>query len=78
MNTCGHSPYVTPYLMRGSVCRLQLLLALVSAYILRSESRENCDQILLSHIRDCPNLEGQVPVFITPGERVAQVYTQAL
>jgi hypothetical protein len=39
LNTCGYSPYVTSFVTRGWVCRLQLLLALVSAVILRSESR---------------------------------------
>jgi hypothetical protein len=29
-------------------------------------------------IRDSPNLEGQVPVFISPRNSVAQLYTQAL
>jgi hypothetical protein len=27
---------------------------------------------------DSPNLEGQVPVFISPKNRVAQLYSQAL
>jgi hypothetical protein len=54
--------------MRGWVCRLQLLLALASAVILRSESRGTHDHILLSQIRDSPHLEGQVPVFISPQE----------
>jgi hypothetical protein len=50
------------------VCILQLLLALTSAVILRFESHRIEDHILLSHIRDFPNLEGQVPVFISlPG-----------
>jgi hypothetical protein len=39
---------------RGRVCRLQLLLALASAVILRSESRGTRDHILLSQIRDFP------------------------
>jgi hypothetical protein len=34
--------------------------------------------ILLSQIRDFPNLEGQVPIFISPGNRVAQLYPQVL
>jgi hypothetical protein len=34
-----YSPYVTSSLMKGWVCRLQLLLALASAVSLRSESR---------------------------------------
>jgi hypothetical protein len=29
-------------------------------------------------IRDTPNLEGQVPVFISPGNRVAQLYPRAM
>jgi hypothetical protein len=60
------------------VCCLQLLLALVSAAILRSESRGTLDHILLSQIRDSPNLEGQVPVFISPRNRVARLCPQAL
>jgi hypothetical protein len=67
-----------PSLMRGRVSHLQLLLVLVSAVILRSESHETHDRILLSQIRDSPNLEGQVPVFISPGERVAYLYPQVL
>jgi hypothetical protein len=51
-------------LTRERVCRLQLLRVLASAVILGSESRGTGDHILLSQIRDSPNLEGQVPVFI--------------
>jgi hypothetical protein len=47
---------------------------LASAVILGSESRGTHDHILLSQIRDFPNLEGQVPVFISLGNRVAQLY----
>jgi hypothetical protein len=36
------------------------------------------DHILLSQIRDFPNLEGQVPVCISPRDRVAQQYNEAL
>jgi hypothetical protein len=67
-----------PSLTRERVCRLQLLLVLASAVILGSESRGTRDHILLSQIRDFPNLEGQVPVFISPRNRVAQLYPQAL
>jgi hypothetical protein len=77
-NTCGHSPYVTSSCQRGGVCRLQLLLALTSAVILGSESRGTHDHILLSQIGDSSNLEGQVPVFISPRNRVGQFYLQAL
>jgi hypothetical protein len=48
LNTCGYSPYVTSSLMRGWICRLQLLLVLASAVILRSESRGTHAHILLS------------------------------
>jgi hypothetical protein len=64
--------------MRGWVCRLQLLLVLASAVILRSEFRGTHDYILLCQIRDSSNLEGQVPIFISPGNRVAWLYPQAL
>jgi hypothetical protein len=55
-----------PSLTRWRICRLQLLLALSSAVILGSESGGTHDHILLSQIRDSPNLEVQVPVFISP------------
>jgi hypothetical protein len=64
--------------MRERVCRLQLFLVLASAVILGSETRRTRDHTLLSQIRDSPNLEGQVPVFISPRKRVAQLYPQAL
>jgi hypothetical protein len=51
LNTCGHSPYIISSLTRGRVCRLELLLALASAFILGSESRGIRDHILLSQIR---------------------------
>jgi hypothetical protein len=78
LNTCGHSPYVTSSLTRGWVCSLQLLLAVGGAVILRSESRRTRDHILLSRYETPPNLKGQVDVFISPRNRVAQLYPQAL
>jgi hypothetical protein len=53
-------------------------MVLASAIILRSEWRGTHDHILLSQIRDSPNLEDQIPVFISPRNRVAQLYSQAL
>jgi hypothetical protein len=50
---------------------LQLLLVLASAVILGSDSRVTHDHILLPQIRDSPNLEGQVPVFLSPRNSVA-------
>jgi hypothetical protein len=65
-------------LTREWVCRLQLLLTLARAAILGSESSGTRDHILLSQIRDSPNQEGQVPVFISPRNRVTQLYQQAM
>jgi hypothetical protein len=67
LNTWGYIPYVTSSLTRRWVRRLQLLLGRASAVILRSDSRGTHDHILLSQIRDSSNLEGHVPVFISPG-----------
>jgi hypothetical protein len=63
---------------RGWVYLLQFLLVLVSEVILEAESRGSHDHILLSQIRDSPNLEGKVPVFISPRNGVAQLYPQAV
>jgi hypothetical protein len=60
------------------MCRLEFLLTLASAVILRSESRGTDDHILLSQIRDSTNLEGQIPVFISPRNRMARLYTQIM
>jgi hypothetical protein len=77
-NTYGYSPYITSSVTRGWVCRLQFMLVLASAVTLGSESRRTRDCILLSQIRDSPNLEGHFPVFISPRIRVAKLYPQAL
>jgi hypothetical protein len=49
-----------------------LLLALASGVILGSESC-GTHQILLSQIQDSSNLKGQVPVFLSPRNRVARL-----
>jgi hypothetical protein len=74
LNTRGYSPYVTSSLIRGWVCRLQLLLLLASTIILRSKSCGTHDHILLSQIQHYPSLEGQVLIFISPRNMVAQLY----
>jgi hypothetical protein len=73
LNICGYIPYVTSSLMREWFCRLQLLLVLVSAVILRSESLGNHDHILLSQILDSPQprMPG-LPIYI-PQEKGGQV-----
>jgi hypothetical protein len=70
--------YGVPVLTRGRVCRLQLLLVLAKAVFLGSESRGAHDHILLSKIRDSPNLVGQVSIFIFRRNRVTQLYPQVL
>jgi hypothetical protein len=67
LNTWGHSPYVTSSLKRRWICRLQLLLFLASAFILRSESRRTHDHILLSQIRGSRKLEPRSPYLYPPG-----------
>jgi hypothetical protein len=66
----GYNPYVISSLTRGRVCRLRLLMVLARAVILRSKYRGIYDHILLSQIRDSPNLESQVLVFISHRIRV--------
>jgi hypothetical protein len=78
LSTFYHSPYVTSSLTKKWVWRLQLLLVLASSVILRPESCGTHDSNLLSQIRDSPNLEGNVPVFISSKNKVSQLYRQAL
>jgi hypothetical protein len=52
------------------------LLALISTAILGSEPRGTHGHILLSHVRDFPNLEDQAPVSVSPRDRVAQLYSR--
>jgi hypothetical protein len=78
LHTCGYSPYVTSSLTRWWVCRLQLLLVLVSTVILRSESCGTHEHILQYQIRDSPKLESQAPAFTSPRKSVARLYPQAL
>jgi hypothetical protein len=54
-------------LTRGRVCRLQLLLVLASAVILRSESPRTHDHILLSQIRDPPAWRARSTYLYPPG-----------
>jgi hypothetical protein len=67
-----------PSLTRGPICHLQLLLVLASAVIYGYESGGTQDHILLFQIQDFPNLEEQVPVFISPRIRVTHLYPQVL
>jgi hypothetical protein len=61
--TCGYGPYETCSLMRGWTCLLKLVMVLASAVIFKAEPRGTHDHVLLSQIRDSPNVEGRGNVF---------------
>jgi hypothetical protein len=61
LNTCGYNPYVTSSLTRIWVSRLQFMLPLASAVILRSESCETHDPI------HCLRFEARFPYLYSPG-----------
>jgi hypothetical protein len=50
-----------------TICHLQLVLVLGNTVILGYQSCGTHDHILLSWIRNTPNLVSKVPVFISPG-----------
>jgi hypothetical protein len=61
-----------------TVLPFTIFAGLASAVILGSESHGTRDHILLYQVRDSPNLEGEVPVFMSPRNRMAQLSPQAL
>jgi hypothetical protein len=67
LNTCGYSPYVTPSLTRGGV----VSFTIASGPRQRSHSQVVITFYCLRFETPPPNLEGQVPVFISPRNRVA-------
>jgi hypothetical protein len=67
-----------PSLTRSQVCTFQFLPGINSAAFLRSESHGTHEHSLLSLFLRLLNLEGQVPVFISLRNRVAQLYPRAL
>jgi hypothetical protein len=71
--------FVTPSLTRGRVCNLlyNRFWALPEQSLLFRNPAE-LTAIFYCLIWDSPNLEGQVPLFISPRNRVAQVYPRAL
>jgi hypothetical protein len=64
--------------MRSRVCSFQFLLSIASATFLGSQSYGTHEHILLPLFFRFPNLEGHVPVFISPRNRIAQLYPRAL
>jgi hypothetical protein len=66
-------------LTRGRVCNLLVNLLLdLPEHSLLGRSPAELTTIFYCLIWDSPNLEGQVPVFISPRNRVAQLYPRAL
>jgi hypothetical protein len=67
--------FVAPSLMRGQVCNLlyNCFWALPEQSLL-GQSPAELTAIFYYLIWDSPNLEGQVPVFISPRNRVVQLY----
>jgi hypothetical protein len=78
LNPYRNSSYIISCLMRGWVGRF----AIAAGPHQRSHSRVRVPRgsrpYFTAQIRDSPNLEGQVPVFISPRNRVAHLYPQAL
>jgi hypothetical protein len=74
VSCCG-----APSLTRGWVCNVfvQLLLGFARAITLGPKYRR-IQTIIYCLIWDSPNLEGQVPVFISPRNRVVQLHSRAL
>jgi hypothetical protein len=71
--------FVAPSLTRGLVCNLLYNCFWASTeQSLLGRSPAELTTIFYCLIWDSPNLEGQVPVFISPRKRVAQLYPQAL
>jgi hypothetical protein len=70
---------VAPSLTRGRVCNLlyNCFLALPEQSLL-GRSPAELMAIFYCVIWDSPNLDGQVPVFISPRNRIAQIYPRAL
>jgi hypothetical protein len=71
--------FVAPSLTRGRVCNLlyNCFCALPEQSLL-GRSPAELTAIFYCLIRDSPNLEGQVPAFISPRNGVAQLYPRAL
>jgi hypothetical protein len=71
--------FVAPSLTRGRVCNLlyNCFWALPEQSLL-DRSPSELTTIFYCLIWDSPNLEGQVPVFISPRNRMVQLYPRAL
>jgi hypothetical protein len=71
--------FVAPSLTRGLVCKLPYNCSwALPEQSLLGRSPAELTTLLYCLIWDSPNLEGQDPVFISPRNRVAQLYPRAL
>jgi hypothetical protein len=70
--TCSYSPSITSSVTRGWVCHLQLLLG-SPAQSFSGPSPAGLMTMFYCLRFETPNLEGQVPAFISPRNRVTQV-----
>jgi hypothetical protein len=71
--------FVAPSLTRGRVCNLLYnCFWVLPEQSLLDRSPAELTAIFYCLVRDSPNLEGQVPVFISPSNRVSQLYPRAL
>jgi hypothetical protein len=70
--------FVAPSLTRGRVFNLLLLLVSLAQSHSGLSPAGLKTIFYSSNFLDSPNLEGQAPVFISPRNRVAQIYPQAL
>jgi hypothetical protein len=76
---CGFLDVVRPLWREdGSVIFSYNCFWALPEQLLSGQSPAELTTILYCLIWDSPNLEGQVPVFISPGNRVAQLYPRAL
>jgi hypothetical protein len=80
LNTCGHSSYVIVLILSDE--RMGLSFTVAAGPRQRTHSQVRVTRDSWPHFtvsfRDSPNLEGQVPVFMCPRNRVAELYPQAL
>jgi hypothetical protein len=74
LNNCGYSPNITTSMTRdGSVVYNCYWSSTVQSFSGPSPAGL---MTILSQIRESPNLENQVPVFISPRKKTAQLYPQ--
>jgi hypothetical protein len=76
LNTCGHCPYVTSSLMRGWVCRLQMLLALASGHSQIRVQKDSWPNFAVSD-SSFPQPGGPGPRIYIPQEQGGPVISQA-